>query len=153
MGEVRVKVKITNVSDATLAIEGKLKPGKVRAYETEAMVDTGAVRSVIPLQVLRKLGLPTFGRQVVEYADGRKEAVDLAKGVGFEIMDRDTSDDALVLGDEVLIGQTVLEKMDLLVDCANHRVMPNRTFATRSKIQEFFEVLVVDFLVNRKIFP
>jgi hypothetical protein len=36
-----------------------------------------------------------------------------------------TLEEALILGDEVLIGQTVLEKMDLLVDCANHKVIPN----------------------------
>ena len=29
-----------------------------------------------------------------------------------------------LLGDEVLIGQTVLEKMDLLVDCARQRLVP-----------------------------
>jgi hypothetical protein len=31
----------------------------------------------------------------------------------------------LVLGSEVLIGQTVLETLDLLVDCTNLRVVPN----------------------------
>ena len=38
---------------------------------------------------------------------------------------RDTLDEALVLGDEVLIGQTVLEKLDLFVDCQRGRVIPN----------------------------
>ena len=42
-----------------------------------------------------------------------------------DILGRDTSDEAMVLGDNVLIGQTVLEKLDLLVDCANRRVLPN----------------------------
>ena len=125
MGEVRVKVKLTNVVDLELARQKKLKPAKIRTCEADALVDTGAVRSVIPPQVLRKLGLSTHGQRVVEYADGRTESVDLAHGIIFEILDRDTSDDALVLGKEVLIGQTVLEKMDLLVDCARHRVIPN----------------------------
>jgi hypothetical protein len=40
-------------------------------------------------------------------------------------MGRDTLEEALVLGDEVLIGQTVLEKLDLLADCANRRLIPN----------------------------
>ena len=31
----------------------------------------------------------------------------------------------MILGDEVLIGQTVLDKLDLQVDCANHRLVPN----------------------------
>jgi hypothetical protein len=34
-------------------------------------------------------------------------------------------EEALVLGDEVLIGQTVLEKLDLLVDCAKQKLVPN----------------------------
>ena len=29
------------------------------------------------------------------------------------------------LGDEVIIGQTVLEKLDLFVDCIHQRVVPN----------------------------
>ena len=43
----------------------------------------------------------------------------------FDVMGRDTLEEALVLGDEVLIGQTVLEKLDLLADCANRRLVPN----------------------------
>jgi hypothetical protein len=34
-------------------------------------------------------------------------------------------EEALVLGDEVLIGQTVLEKPDLFVDCQGQRLVPN----------------------------
>lgn len=30
-----------------------------------------------------------------------------------------------MLGDEILIGQTALEKLDLLVDCCKQRVIPN----------------------------
>ena len=41
------------------------------------------------------------------------------------MLGRDTTEEAFVLGDEVLIGQTVLEKLDLLADCANLRVIPN----------------------------
>ena len=40
-------------------------------------------------------------------------------------MGPDTVEEALVLGDEVLIGQTVLEKLDMLVDCVNQRLVPN----------------------------
>jgi len=37
----------------------------------------------------------------VELADGRKNEVGIADGVRFEIMHRRSSDDALILGDEV----------------------------------------------------
>lgn len=42
-----------------------------------------------------------------------------------EILGRDTIEEALVLGDEVIIGQTALEKMDLFVDPLGRRVFPN----------------------------
>jgi hypothetical protein len=31
----------------------------------------------------------------------------------------------LVLADEAIIGQTVLEKIDMRVDCVNQRLIPN----------------------------
>ena len=89
------------------------------------MVDTGAVRSCIPQPLLDRLGIPALDHLIVECASGQKESVPLAYGVVFDILDRRTSDDALMLGDEVLIGQTLLEKLDLVVDCANHRLLPN----------------------------
>jgi len=46
-------------------------------------------------------------------------------GLRFEFMNRRSGDEALILGDEVLIGQTLLEKMDLTVDCLRHRLVPN----------------------------
>lgn len=123
-GEVRTKVKLFNNADANAAAEGKLAAEKVRVIETDAMVDTGAVRSCIPASLLEQLGIRPYDRVTVELADGRKSDVGLADGVRFEIMERRSSDDALILGDEVLIGQTLLEKMDLLVDCTRQRLMP-----------------------------
>jgi len=125
MGEVRVKVKLVNGVDEALYRAHQLPPERVRICETEAMVDTGAVRTVIPPQVLQRLGLPIRGQRVAEYADGRKESVDVTGPLIVEIMGRDTVEEALVLGDEVLIGQTVLEKLDLLVDCLNQTLAPN----------------------------
>ena len=42
-----------------------------------------------------------------------------------EIDGRDTIEEALILGDEVLIGQTALEKLDLFVDSRRRRLAPN----------------------------
>ena len=124
-GEVRVKVRITNSADTQAAQAGRLSPDKVRSLEAGALVDTGAVRSCVPAPLLERLGICPYEQRIVEYADGRKDSVGIADGVRFEIMHRKSSDDALALGDEVLIGQTLLEKMDLLVDCARQRVVPN----------------------------
>jgi clan AA aspartic protease len=101
-----------------------LSPEEVRVIEADAMVDTGAVRSCVPAPLLERLGLKPYDKVSVELADGRTAEVGLADGVRFEIMQRRSSDDALILGDEVLIGQTLLEKMDLLVDCTRLRLVP-----------------------------
>ncbi len=125
MGEIRIKVLLTNASDESLHRQKKLSKKKVRRYEADALVDTGAVRSVIPQHVLDMLGVGVRGTRVAEYADGRQETVGITEPILFDIMGRDTADDALILGDEVLIGQTILEKLDLLADCANRRLLPN----------------------------
>jgi clan AA aspartic protease len=125
MGEVRVKATITNALDEALARRGQIPSNEIRRYEADALVDTRAVRSVIPSYVAQRLGLASRGQRVVEYADGRKEAVDVTEPVVISILERDTLEEAIVLGDEVLIGQTVLEKLDIVVDCNTRRVMPN----------------------------
>lgn len=125
MGEVRVQVKLRNVSDLTAAAAGQIDAAAVRCVEASGMVDTGAVRSCVPQPLLDRLGIQPIDHMIVEYANGQKESVRLAYGIMFDVLQRRTSDDALVLGDEVLIGQTLLEKMDLVVDCANGRLLPN----------------------------
>jgi predicted aspartyl protease len=97
----------------------------VRTYEAQALVDTGVVRCVVPVHVRDALGLAVAGERMAEYADGRKETVTLTEPIRFRVLDRDVVEDALVLGDEVLLGQTLLEKADLLVDCARNQLIPN----------------------------
>jgi clan AA aspartic protease len=125
MGEVRVAVRLTNAVDEALVRRGTLTLEQVRTYEADALVDTGAVRTVIPLHVASSLGLGIRGQRTAEYADGRTEAVSVTEPLVVEIDGRDTLEEALVLGDEVLIGQTVLEKLDLFVDSRRRRLVPN----------------------------
>lgn len=125
MGEVRVVVTLTNTSDMALRRRNLIKPEEVRTVEVNALIDTGAVSFVLPSLVVEKLGLARPFKQVVRYADGRREEVDLTEPVLVELMGRHTVEEALVLGDEVIIGQTVLEKTDLHVDCREQRLLPN----------------------------
>ena len=125
MGEVRVQVKLTNAVDEELVSRGLLNPNQLRVCETQALVDTGAVRTVLPMAIVQQLGLRIRGQQIAKYADGREEMVGLTGAVIIEIEGRETTEAALVTGDEVLIGQTVLETLDLLVDCKNQRLIPN----------------------------
>ncbi len=125
MGEVKVKVKLSNASDIYLLLRGKIKPEEVHSCELEAVVDTGAVNSVIPREIADKLELAVLKTQRAKYANAFSEEVDIATPMLIEIEGRTTTDEPFILGDEVLIGQTVLEKTDLLVDCARQRVIPN----------------------------
>jgi clan AA aspartic protease len=125
MGEVRTEAKLTNAFDESLVRRGQLQPDKVRSYEADALVDTGAVRTVLPAHVVQQLGVYIVGQRVAEYADGRKDTVGVTEPIEIDINGRTTFDEALVLGDEVIIGQTVLEKLDLLVDYANQKLIPN----------------------------
>jgi predicted aspartyl protease len=125
MGEVRVKVRLTNAVDQVLVRRGLLPLEQIRMYEADALVDTGVVRCVLPLHVVQRLGLAVVGQRVAEYADGRLEAVGLSEPFTLQVLDREELEDAMVLGDEVMIGQTALEKLDLFVDCTNKRLIPN----------------------------
>jgi predicted aspartyl protease len=125
LGEVRVKVKLTNAVDEALVRRGLLTADKIRSYEADALVDTGAVRSVLPIHVVQLLGLATVGKTRAVYANDLTDDVDITEMVGIDLVCRRTTEEMLVLGSEVLIGQTVLESLDLLVDCVSGRVIPN----------------------------
>ncbi len=125
MGEVRINVKLTNSVDRALARRGKIEEEKIRTYEADALVDTGAVSSVVPANVMQQLGLQSDGQRVAEYADGRNDVVELTEPITFSIFGRETTEGAMVLGDEVIIGQTILEVLDLQVDSRNQKLIPN----------------------------
>ena len=125
MGEVRARIKFINAYDVVRFEQGEISESDVRRYEVDAVVDTGAIQTVIPQAVADVLGVSIRGKRPVRYADSRSEIVGVTFPVIAEIMGRDTAEECLVLGSEVLIGQTMLEKTDLLVDCANARLVPN----------------------------
>ena len=57
MGQVHVQVILTNYREAVMARLGQLDASQVHRYETEALIDTGAVQSVIPAAVADRLEL------------------------------------------------------------------------------------------------
>lgn len=125
MGAVQVRVKLTNVVDEELVNRGLLNSTLLRVYETQALVDSGATRTVLPSSIVQQLGLRIRGQEIAQYADGRQEVVGLTGPVIIELLGRETIEAAMVTGDEVLIGQTVLETLDLLVDCKDQRLILN----------------------------
>ena len=97
MGEVRVTVKLTNAVHEALVRRGTMTPEQVRTFAADALVDTSAVRMVVPPQVATRLGLGVRGQRVAEYADGRTEVVSVTEPLVVEIDGRDTLEEALIL--------------------------------------------------------
>lgn len=125
MGAVRTKIKLSNAVDEELVNRGLLAPHLLRECEAEALVDTGAVSLVIPDTIVQQLGLRIRGQRIAQYADGPEGSVGVTGPVVIECQGRETLVEALVTGNEVLLGQVVLEQLDFLVDCKNQQLVPN----------------------------
>ena len=123
MGAVYVRVRLSNAGDVERVRRGIATMDEVRGCEVEALVDTGATRSAVPAKLAETLGLTIMAQASGKLADGSRASVDICSPIGFEIMGRETFEEAYVMGDEILIGQTTLEATDLLVDCKNQRVI------------------------------
>ena len=126
MGQVHVRVLLTNYREAVLARLGQLDESQVHHYETEALIDTGAVRSVLPPAVADRLGLLRLERTEAKYANSGVEEVDVTEAITVEILGRRMVTTAMVLGEHVLLGVTVLEELDFAVDSARQRLIPNQ---------------------------
>ena len=125
MGAIRVSVTLTNSVDLGMIRRGVLNPKHLRSIEVNALVDTGAVMLVIPNSIAIALGLEKQGQEVARYANGYEEVINLSEPLRIECLGRSTTDEALIVGDEVLIGQVILEKLDFWADCKNQRLIPN----------------------------
>ena len=63
---------------------------------------------------------------IVAYADERKEELDTARGLEIQVLGRTMVTDCVIRPPlcEPLIGQLVLEQLDLVVDCVRRTLMP-----------------------------
>jgi len=61
-------------------ISNPRRPG-TRAVEVEFLVDTGAIFSVVPRTLLRKLGIRPMDRQQFSLADGTKQEYPRRRGI------------------------------------------------------------------------
>lgn len=118
MGEIRVKTKLENNVDIQRKLESKGKRGKVRAVELEAIVDTGAVMTLLPQEVVDALGLRIIGNATAQLANDQRISLPVASGLMMTVAGRQTGMDCLVgpVGCEPLIGQLVMEALDLIAD-------------------------------------
>ena len=81
---------------------------------------------MLPQNVVERLGLDRQGTAFVTYADERRDERPLAGPVSVGIGDRRMVTECIVGPplSEPLIGQVVLERLDLIADCAHQTLTP-----------------------------
>ena len=128
MGKVVEKMKLTNLFDLS------------KTKEIEAVIDTGATMLVLPQDIVGEMGLRRVGERRVRYANNQIQLKPVYRGVILELKGRDGIFDVLgeVEGSEPLIGQIVLEALDLIVDPITKMVIPN----PRSPDMPMTEILI-----------
>lgn len=122
MGEIGIDVVLENVVDRALFERGYGEESDIRRTSVKGVVDTGAIMSMLPSDVVERLGLAT--RRTVRVRDGEEREV--AGPLTIRIGDRFMNMDCMVgppSGDP-LIGRTVLAALDLVADCANRALTP-----------------------------
>jgi clan AA aspartic protease len=126
VGEVKVSVELENYDDWSAARSGYLAVDMIRTERVEMLVDTGAANLFLPADLVERLGLAQLGTSAVEYADGRRDELNVAGIVRVSVAGRTAEVRALVgpEGTEPLLGQVPLEILDLLVDCTRQRLVP-----------------------------
>jgi predicted aspartyl protease len=80
---------------------------------------------VLPPHVAEQLGLLLMGYTGATMAEGRLVEGEMSEPVAVELLRRQISINALILGQSILLGALVLEGLDLAVDCARGTLMPH----------------------------
>lgn len=115
MGKVIEKIKVMNLLEPT------------KSVEIEAVIDTDATMVVLPQNIVDALGLKKIRETKVRYANNKTELKSIYGVVTIEIKGRTGNFDVLAEseGSQPLIGQVVLEILDLVVDPRTRTLMPN----------------------------
>lgn len=126
MGEIKVKIHLENFVDRYNFIKHQMSESEIKWHEMEAVVDNEAVMLSIPQDVIEKLELEIVRKVVVTYADERKEERTVAAPIYIKIGDRFMITECIVGPplSEALIGQVILEELDLIPDCQKQTLSP-----------------------------
>jgi len=118
MGEVKTKALLRNYGNIWAAENDLIGDDDVAHTELEMLVDTGAVLVLLPQDEVEKLRLRPAKKVVVTYADERREERWVANGLEITVCGRSMVTDCIIGPPlcEPLIGQLVLEELDLVVD-------------------------------------
>jgi len=115
VGKVIERIKLTNAFDPS------------RTEEVSAVIDTGATMLVLPQDLVGRLGLRKIRDARVRCANREVEVKPIYGIVALEIQGRVGNFDVLaeVAGSQPLVGQIVLEELDLVIHPATRQLTPN----------------------------
>lgn len=114
MGLTYAKLKLTNLFNH-------------QVVEINALVDTGATFMCVTEEVALQLGfdITEVGRQMVTLANGHQLKVPKIAPIEIAFENRTYVTEAVVLGNEPLLGIIPLEAMDLIVDPCQQSLIVN----------------------------
>jgi predicted aspartyl protease len=126
MGKVTARIKVENWSDTEMVAAG-FRNEKPRTVETDALVDTGAVKFYLKTSVIHQLGLRAIGELRSRTMSDRMETRKIFSPVLLELQGRSGRFDVIEVPDTLpnIIGQIPLEDLDWVVDCRNQKLIPN----------------------------
>src|SRR5689334_21129399 len=124
MGEIRENGLSENGEVIGLARRGMIDSNSVSRVYADMVVDTGAVVVILPRDMVEALGITLFEKRVVTLADDRKVEMPIAGPLRMTIFRRTMNLDCLVgpPGCAPLLGQVVLESLNLIVDPAKRQL-------------------------------
>ena len=126
VGEIIVEIELENAEDRSDARRGRIDEASVRREKVQAVADTGAVMLALPEDVVVGLGLPTVRTLTSTFADGRRGQLPVAGPLTIQIGDRQMLTECIVVpeGAEALVGQVVMETLDLIPDPVHQTLGP-----------------------------
>lgn len=138
MGKVITRIKVENWFDAELVAAGVRKETP-RRLETDALVDTGAVKFYLKSSVIKQLGLHPVGEVKSRTMSHRAEVRTVFSPVALEIQGRTGRFDVVEVPDALpnVIGQIPLEDLDWVVDCRHRKLIPNPEHKNGELADEF----------------
>jgi predicted aspartyl protease len=126
MGELTIPIKVQNWLDIEkLALGERTEPP--RCVETEALVDTGAVKLYLQSSIIQQLGLRPISRVISRTMADVNVERRVFWLVDLEIQGRSGRFDVIEVPDGLpnVVGQIPLEDMDWRVDLRNRKLLPN----------------------------
>lgn len=130
MGEIVVDVELENVVDRESVKTGNLEESDVRRATVKAIADTGAMMLTLPKDVVEQLGIEVVRRAWFALASGARIEMPIAGPLSVHIGNRWMYTSCVVApaGADALIGQIVMEELDLIPDPARQTIGPRPEF-------------------------